>query len=132
MNKKLTIIIVALLVAALLFVGYNYFLAPKGVEGEKEVTIQIINEKEGVDKEFTYNTDHEFLMALLEEHQEELGITFTKFDFGTMITGMMSYEAKESEKEYFHITVNDKDAETGPAEIPVMDGDNYKFELKNY
>ncbi|MCR1898359.1 hypothetical protein NSA47_05070 [Irregularibacter muris] len=132
MNKKVGIIIGVLLVAVLLFVGYNTFLSPKGVEGEKKVVIQVVNEKEGVDKEFTYTTDHEFLLALLQEHEEELGATFTKYDFGTMVTGLMNYEAKESESEYFYITVDGKEAETGPQEIPIMDGEHYKFELQKF
>ncbi|MBS4535470.1 DUF4430 domain-containing protein [Clostridium sp. D2Q-14] len=132
MNKKIRIIIVAILIAVLLFVGYNTFLAPKASKGEKEVTIQVIAEKEGIDKTFTYNTDHEFLLALLEEHEDELGATLTEYDFGVMVEGMMNYEANQDENEFFLITVNGEEATTGPSEIPLTDGDNYKFELTTY
>lgn len=132
MNKKLIVIISLLAVVILLFVGYNAFLAPKGVEGEKEVTIHIINENEDVDKTFTYQTNDEFLFELLEEHEGELGIEYETSEFGPMITGMMNYTADNSKQEYFHIYVNDEDATTGVSEIPLNDGDIYKFELANY
>ena len=131
MNKKTKIIISVLVLTLLLFVGYQTFFAPKGTEGSKAVTIHIINEKENVDESFKYKTDHEFLLPLLQEHEEELGASFEKFDFGTMVTGMMGYTADEK-TEYFHLTVNDEDAMTGPAEIPLKDEETYTFELRNY
>ncbi len=73
MNKKSIVIISILAVTLLLFAGYKTFLGPKGVEGAKEVTIHIVNESENVDETFTYNTDHEFLLELLEEKQDQLG-----------------------------------------------------------
>lgn len=130
MNKKITAIVVVLVLSAILFVGYNTFISPKGVEGAKEVTINIINEKEGVDETFTYNTDHEFLIQLLEENQEELGITLEEYDFGKMLTGMLGYVA-DSSSEYFHTYVNGEDAATGVGEIPLNDQDTYTFELKS-
>lgn len=129
MNKKITMIISALLMTLLLFVGYKTFLSPKGVEGNKEVSIHIINEDKNVDETFIYKTDKEFLLSLLEKHQKELGASFQKFDFGTMVTGMMNYIADEK-KEYFHLYVNDEDATTGPGEVPLNDKDTYTFELK--
>ena len=129
MNKKITMIISALLVTLLLFVGYKTFLGPKGVEGNKEVSIHIINEDANVDKTFNYKTDHEFLLALLEEQQKELGASFQKFDFGIMVTGLMNYVA-DDKKEYFHLYINDVDATAGPGEVPLNDKDTYTFELK--
>ncbi len=73
MNKKSIVIISILAVTLLLFAGYKTFLGPKGVEGAKEVTIHIVNESENVDETFTYNTDHEFLLELLEENKTNWG-----------------------------------------------------------
>ncbi|MBZ2175864.1 hypothetical protein K8M07_11515 [Schnuerera sp. xch1] len=131
MNKKTITIIAVLVVTLLLFAGYKTFLSPEIVEGDKEITIHIINEKENVDETFTYNTDHEFLLELLEENQEQLGITFEQYDLGVMITGMMDYQA-DPNSEYFHTYVNEEDAMTGPGDIPLNDQDVYTFELKNY
>lgn len=132
MNKKLIAILSVLVVTVLLFVGYKTFLSPKGVEGQKAVTIQVINKNEDVDETFQYNTDHEFLLELLEEKEEELGVTFEHYDIGTMVTGMLGYVANPENQEYFHVYINGEDAMTGPGEIPLKDGDTYIFELKNY
>jgi len=131
MNKKIIAIIAILVVSLLAYVGYKTFISPKGVEGDKEVTIHIINEKENVDETYTYKTNHEFLIELLEEKQEELGVTFEEFDLGKMVTGMMGYEI-DTTSEYFHIYVNGEDATTGVEEIPLNDNDTYTFELKNF
>lgn len=132
LNKKVIVIIAVIAVAVLAFWGYNEFLAPEGSEGDKEVTIQIVNEEADVDESFTYQTDHEFLFALLEEHQEELGMEYQTSEYGEMITAMMNHTVDDAKQEYFHIYVNDEDATTGVSQIPLKDGDVYKFELANY
>lgn len=132
MKKKSIVILSVLIAAVLLFAGYKTFLSPKGIEGAKEVTIHIINTNENVDERFTYKTDKEFLLELLEEKQEELGAILEESDYGVMITGMMNYVADPAQQEFFHIAINGEDAMTGVAEIPLNDKDVYKFELTNY
>lgn len=132
MNKKIIAILIVLAITLVLLIGYNTFLSPEGVEGEKEVTITIINEDEDIDKSFTFNTDHEFLLDLVEEKEDELGAEFLTSDFGTMIVGMLNYKADDDKQEFFHIAVNGEDATTGAGDIPLNDGDTYKFELMNY
>ncbi|MCF6465499.1 hypothetical protein [Clostridium sp. Cult2] len=132
MNKKTKVILSVLIVTLLIFVGYKTFLSPKGAEGVKAITIHVINKSEDVDKIFEYKTDHEFLLELLEEKQEELGVTFEKYDFGTMVTGLLNYVVDPDKQEYFHIYINGEDAVTGPGEIPLTDKDIYTFELANY
>lgn len=130
-NKKLLAILSIILIALLLYLGYNTFFAPKGIEGSKEVTLQIVVETENIDETFTYNTDHEFLYELMREKEEELGASFEETSLGFMLTGLMNYTV-DSESEYFHILVNDEDAMTGIQEIPLNDQDIYKFELRNW
>lgn len=132
MNKKAIVIISILVITLLLFASYKTFLGPKGIEGAKEVTVHIVNENEDVDKTFKYNTDHEFLLELLEEKQEELGATFETSDLGTMVIGMMNYISDPNKQEFFYITINGEEAMTGVGEIPLNDKDTYKFELTNY
>jgi len=132
MKKKSIVILSVLIAALLLFTGYKMFLAPKGVEGAKEVTIEVVNEEEGIDERFTYDTDHEFLLELMEEKQEELGASFEESEFGKMVVGMMNYIANPNKQEFFHISINGEDAMTGVEEIPLEDGDVYRFELTNY
>ncbi|NMB26784.1 MAG: DUF4430 domain-containing protein [Tissierellia bacterium] len=132
MNKKAIVIISILVITLLLFASYKTFLGPKGIEGAKEVTVHIVNENEDVDKTFKYNTDHGFLLELLEEKQEELGATFETSDLGTMVIGMMNYISDPNKQEFFYITINGEEAMTGVGEIPLNDKDTYKFELTNY
>lgn len=132
MKKKALIIASLILVTIILAVGYRNFLSAKGIEGTKEVTIQIVVDSENIDETFTFKTDHKFLYDLLEEKEEELGATFKKYDFGPMVMGMANYEANESKNEYFHIYVNDEDATTGPNQIIINDKDSYIFELKKW
>lgn len=131
MKKRITLII-SILIGTLLLSACNMVSGPKAVEGEKEVTIHIVNENEDVDKKFTYNTEHEFLLELLEEKEEELGVTFQSSDMGKMVVGMMDYVADPDNQEFFLIVVNDEDAMTGVGEIPLKNEDLYKFELTNY
>lgn len=131
MNKRITLII-SILIVTLLLLACNMVSGPKGVEGEKEVTINIVNKNEDVDEKFTYTTDHQFLLELLEEKEEELGVTFESSDMGKMVVGMMDYVADPNNQEFFLIVVNNEDAMTGVGEIPLKDRDVYKFELTNY
>lgn len=132
MNKKLMVIIAVLAASLVLFLGYEAFLSPKAVEGEKQVTIQVVNNVDATDETFEFNTNEDFLLDLLEKEKDQLGAEFQTSDFGTMIVGMMNYKVDDSKQEFFHIGVNGEDALTGAGEIPLNDGDIYKFELKNY
>lgn len=132
MKKKTLTIVLLIVIAALALFGYKTFLSPKGVDGSKDVAIQIVVETEDINESFDFKTDHEFLIELLNENQEELGLTLEEYDFGSMIIGMMNYITDESKNEYFHIYINELDATLGPAEIPLNNNDNYKFELKKW
>lgn len=132
MNKKLMVIIAVVAVSLILFVGYKAFLSPEGVDGEKQVTVQVVIPEEDIDESFEFNSDQAFLLDLLKEKQDELGAEFLESDFGTMVIGMMDYKVDDSKQEFFHIAVNGEDAVTGAGEIPLNDGDIYKFELMNY
>lgn len=132
MNKKSIVILSVLLAALLLFGGYKVFLGPKGAEGSKEVTIRVINKDQNIDETFSYKTDYEFLLELLQEKEEEIGASFEESSFGTMVVGMKGYKADVDKKEYFHILVNDADSMTGVGEIPLNDKDVYTFELRTW
>lgn len=132
MKNKGLVVALIIIAAVLLLFGYNQFLAPKTVEGEKNVTINVVIESKGIDKEYEFNTDKETLYDLLKEKESELKASFKKFDFGIMLVGLENYEADQSKNEYFHIKVNGEDATVGIQEQPVKDGDIFKFELKTW
>lgn len=130
-NKALLITLVVVLAGLGLFV-YNNYLAPKGIAGEKAVTIQAVIEEQNIEKTFEYNTDNEFLYDLINENEEELRASFKETDFGAMLVGLMDYKADESNNEYFHISINGEDATEGPQGIVLNDGDIYKIELTTW
>ena len=70
MKKNLSRIIVAVVAAALLYVGVSYLTKPPVEQGSKEVTLIMSTKLEGEVKEVfkkTFKTDAEMLGDLLEE-----------------------------------------------------------------
>ncbi|MFW6030054.1 MAG: DUF4430 domain-containing protein [Halanaerobiales bacterium] len=132
MNKKVLSIIIVLLLAVTLFYGYNKFLAPEGVEGEKEIGLEISIEKQDINEGFIYNTDYEFLYGLLKEKEDELGISFEETEYGAMLIEVMDYKAQSDNQEFFHIEVNGESAQYGVEEIALNDGDQIKLELTKW
>jgi hypothetical protein len=132
MNKKIIAVVTVLVLLVLLYAGYNAFLAPKGTEGAKAVTVQVVAEEQGIDKKFTFHTDQEFLTDLLKDKQDELGASIESSDLGTMISGIAGYKADAAKNEFFLIQVNGKDAATGTDDIAIQDGDVYKFVLSKF
>ena len=128
MKNKLLLVIIAVLLGGLMLAGYSYLLAPEGIEGEKDVTIQVMIDNQEIDREFHYTTDREFLYGLLEDEQEELGVSFQSFGEGSFVSEVLDYQPQG--EEFFQISVNDSLASTGVEEIPIRDGDKYIFELK--
>ncbi|HSP48077.1 MAG TPA: hypothetical protein VLN47_08395 [Clostridiaceae bacterium] len=130
MKKKLSIIALVIVLALGGLFVYNNYLSPKAVEGAKEVQIVIIAERAGINETKTYRTDSEFVYDLLKEKEEELGIELEKFEFGEMVTTMKGIKAEANE--FYSIQVNGTDAMTGIKEIPLIDKDLYRFELKKW
>lgn len=130
-NKKLLSILLIVVVAVGLYFAYDAFLAPKGVEGAKEVSIHIIVESQNIDESFTYKSDHKFLYELMKEKKDELKASFEDTSMGHMVTGLMGYTANPA-GEYFHILINDEDSMTGVDEVPLTDKDNYIIELRKF
>src|SRR5690554_5556150 len=106
MKKKILIVGIVIIAALLLFIGYNEFIAEKGTEGAKEVTIEVIIEKENIDESITFITEHKMLVDLMKEKAHELGAGSTESEYGDMVTAMMEYEAAQENNEYFHIRIN--------------------------
>jgi hypothetical protein len=131
MKKKIIAVVLVVVVFALLYAGYQAFLAPKGTEGSKEVTIQVVVEKENIDETLTFKTDHEFLTDLIKEEKEKLGASYDSTEYGTMITGMMNYSA-DPNSEFFLFQVNGEDSMVGTDDTPIQDGDTYKFVLGTF
>lgn len=132
MKNKILLAVVVVLVAIGAFFGYKHFFGSKAQEGEKAVVIEIVIPKNQVDEKIEINTDAAFVYDLLMENKDDLGVDIQEQSFGPFLNGMKGYVAQESEKEFFNIAINGEDAMVGIKEIPVKDGDVYRFELKNW
>jgi hypothetical protein len=130
MNKKITAVLVVLLLAVG-GLGIYRLLAPKGVEGSKEVTINVIVESENIDFSETFKSDELYLEGLLKEYSDELMVVTEETQFGPMLMGLKGYTADMS-KEFFSIKINGEDAMVGIKEIPVNDKDVYTFEVTGF
>ncbi|GAB6106832.1 DUF4430 domain-containing protein [Fusibacter bizertensis] len=131
MNKKILVIGLVVLLAIVALFGYNQFFGPKANEGAKEVTVEIYVESQSVDTKYTVKTDAAFLLDLLGEIKDKVKFESEDSAYGPMVTGLEGYKA-DSTKEYFHILINGEDAMYGVKDIPVADGDVYRFELRSF
>ncbi len=131
MNKKMIVIgLVVLLAVAALF-GYNKLFGPDTQKGAKEVTLEIVVAGKSIDTSYTVNTDTELLFDLLNEVKDKIKFESLDSSFGPMVVGLEGYTANPA-SEYYHIIVNGVDAMVGVKDIPVVDGDVYHFEIRNF
>ena len=130
MNKKLVAVLVIILLAVGGF-GLSKLLFPKGEEGTKEVTINIIVANENIDYTKSFKTDALYVEELLNENTEELKVETEDTQYGPMLVGLLDYKA-DATKEFYSIKINGEDAIVGIKEIPGNDGDEYTFEVQGF
>ena len=123
-NKKLviTIAVIVVLVAALLAV---YFAArPAATAGGKTITVTVVH-ADGTEKDFTYQTDAEYLgevlvaEGLVEGEDSEYGLYITKVDGEDAI-----YEEDGS---YWALYEGDAYANQSADQTPLTDGGTYSL-----
>lgn len=134
MNKKIIVIGLVLLVAIAGLYGYNRFFGPDVEKGSKEITVEIVIEKEGIEtinKTFTFKTDTETVYDLLVEKSDKLDPKFLDSDFGKMLTGLMGYEV-DGNSEYLRFDIGEAMSMTGVSDTPVKDGETYRFVLESF
>ncbi len=130
MNKKITSVLI-ILVLLLGGLGVYKALSPKGAEGSKEVTINIIIESEDISFSESFRSDELYLEGLLRQYSEELQLETEETQYGPMLIGLKGYKT-DITKEFFNININGEDAMVGIKEIPVNDKDVYTFEVKGF
>lgn len=133
-NKKVLLTIVSSIIVLALAVGlyfiYKYYKDSQVEEGEKEITIVVVDNTgdEEYSKTYTFKTDHEFLGQLLDEKMDIKAETHP--DFGRFIIAVD--DRMRSETSYWAIYVNDDYASFGMDEQPIKDGDVIKLELTSF
>lgn len=129
MQKKTWIWIVsAVLALALLVTGmvalYLKF-RPQAVAGDKHITVTVVH-KDGTSKEFAYDTDEEFLGALL---QTEGLIEGEEGPYGLMISTVDGELADWNvDQGYWALYIGEEYATTGIDLTPIHDGDSFSLE----
>lgn len=129
MNKKtkriviISAIILIVLIAA--FVLIRSLNKPAGIAGAKTITVTVVYADE-TSKDFTIDTDAEFLRGALEEQNLVQG---TESQLGLYITAVDGVAANEANQEWWRLSQNGEDLITGIDETPIADGDSFTLTL---
>ncbi len=126
-NTKIAIVVaifvVVLAAATLLAIEFM----PKGVEGEKTITVSVVTEEETAD--FTITTTKEFLGEALTD--EEL-VKGDMGEFGLYITEVNGVTADESLQQWWRISKDGVDTTTSADATPIADGEKYELTLSTW
>ena len=124
-NKKLVLIVLAVVVVIGGLLGLYAATRPDTAEGSKAYTVSVVH-KDGSVKDFSYRTDEEYLdKALLAEGL----IAGEDSAYGLTVITVDGEEAVwDRDNAYWCIYVGDEMATVGISEIPVYDGSAFKLE----
>lgn len=122
-NRKVILLIAAVLIAAVAMFGIYKVFMPKGQTGAKEITVTVVHADE-TSKDFVYQTDAAYLGEVLKS--EEL-VEGTEGEFGMFITSVDGETADGSKEQWWCITKGGEALNTSADQTPIEDGE--KFEL---
>lgn len=114
-----------MVVVCVVFFIYQAF-KPGTVEGAKEIKIVVVH-ADGEEKEFTYNTDAEYLGEVLEENKLVEG---NKSQYGLFITTVDGEKADDAKQQWWCITKAGEQVNTAVDDTPVQDGEQFELTLK--
>ena len=124
-KKGILVIAIVLVIVGLMTLAYETF-AEKGVEGSKNISVEVIgNEKEPV--KYELSTNQEYLLGALQEI-EELEMESEDGPYGPMLLTVNGEFAEfNTNGAYWAFYVNDGYCNYGVAEQPVEDGDTFQI-----
>ena len=124
MNKKLIALVVALaLVVGALAAAY-FLTRPKGTEGAKSFTVEVIH-KDGTTRKEELKSDAEFLGEVLDEKGL---IEYEEGPYGTFILKADGESAVfETDGAYWGFFIGEEYATLGVDQTPIEDGKVYKL-----
>lgn len=124
-NKKILIAVICLIaVAAVLFLVWR-LASPQSTAGGKQLTVQVVH-ADGSSKDFPLQTEEEYLGPVLvaegivEDNQSTYGLYILTADGET---------ANEANQEWWKVTKNGEQVNTGADTTPIADGDHYELTL---
>lgn len=121
-NKKLAAVCIAAAVLVAAFVGVYVSTRPQTQQGEKSILVEVVHGDQ-TSKEFTFNTDFEYLGQVLEA--EEL-VVFEDGAYGMFITTVDGEQAVyEEDGAYWALYEGEDYAAQGADQTVIEDGDEF-------
>lgn len=127
-NKKTLFAVAALAVVAALMLGLWYFTRPETQAGDKTVVVEVVH-ADGNSREFTCQTDEEYLGPLLLEEKLAEG---EQGAYGLFITTVDGETAQDSLRQWWCITKEGERVDTGVDTTPIADGDRFELTMSTY
>ena len=121
-------ILVALLVAIVVFSGIGFYFYQRGNSDVKEVTVEIISKRDDFNGKENFKTNHEYLGDLLKE--ENIVTDYEDSEYGIYIHGVKNMADDPSAQYWWSISVDGKSATQGADALVLEDGKTYTLELK--
>ena len=117
-NRKWLLALIALVVIAAILATVYLITRPDAAEGEKTVTVKVVHADQS-EKDFTYETDDEYLGELLLDEELAEGETS---EYGMYITKVF-----ETDGAYWALYENGEYASTGADQTVLDDGDEFSL-----
>jgi len=127
-NLLIVVCVSILVVVAAVLISLQLINGPKTQIGAKTITVEVIG-NDGVSKEYTINTDEEFLRGALE--QDNL-VSGDESEFGLFVTSVDGETADIANREWWCFTKDGEMLMTGIDETPIEDGDHFEITLSTY
>ena len=125
-KNKRNLIAVLALAAVLVAAGAIYMLArPATSAGEKHIVVEVVGES-GSPKEFSYDTDEEYLRGVLEEAGLIAG---DESEYGLFVKTVDGYTVNDANQEWWCFTKGGEQVNTGVDTTPIADGDHFEITL---
>ena len=123
-KRRWWIALVALIVVAAILAGLYFLFRADPPEGDKTVTVKVVHADQS-EKEFTYETDDEYLGELLTEEGLVEGETS---EYGMYITKVDGEQAVfETDGAYWALYENGEYASTGVDQTVLDNGDEFSL-----
>ena len=123
-KRRWRVALVALIVVAAILAGLYFLFRADPPEGDKTVTVKVVHADQS-EKEFTYETDDEYLGELLTEEGLVEGETS---EYGMYITKVDGEQAVfETDNAYWALYENGEYASTGADQTVLDNGDEFSL-----
>ena len=124
MKKKQGFALAGLLIAAAVMFGVWHFTQAGPQTGVKHITVEVVHGNGAVNR-FTYETEEEYLGALL---QKEGLIRGTEDQFGLFVDTVDGEMAVYAENQsWWNLSCNGESAQTGVDQVLIVDGSTYTW-----